>query len=85
MNAMPQDWSALCVLALLLGMRHGLDADHLAAIDGFTRIGSRQRQPYARYCGALFSLGHGLVVLAVAAIAGTLGAKWVPPSWFEAW
>lgn len=83
MHNLPADWGALCALVFLLGMRHGLDADHLAAIDGLTRLSSRQGRPYARYCGALFSLGHGAVVLSIAALAGALGARWVPPSWFE--
>jgi high-affinity nickel-transport protein len=84
LHHLPADWSALCTLVLLLGVRHGLDADHLTAIDGLTRLTSRQGRTYARYCGALFSLGHGVVVLPIAALAGTLGAQWVPPSWFEA-
>lgn len=83
MHDLPADWSALCALVFILGMRHGLDADHLAAIDGLTRLSSRQGRSYARYCGALFSLGHGMVVLSIAALAGALGSHWVPPSWFE--
>lgn len=83
MSEFPADWDALCVVMLLLGMRHGLDADHLAVIDGLTRVSARQRRPHARYCGALFSLGHGAVVLAVALLAGLLGAQWVPPAWAE--
>ncbi len=84
MHDLPTDWGALCTLVFLLGMRHGLDADHLAAIDGLTRVSARRGQPHARYCGALFSLGHGVIVLSIAWLAGTLGAKWVPPGWFEA-
>lgn len=84
MHDLPADWGALCALVFLLGMRHGLDADHLAAIDGLTRVSARRGQPHARYCGALFSLGHGAVVVAIALGAGALGAKWVPPGWFEA-
>jgi nickel/cobalt transporter (NiCoT) family protein len=84
MHDLPADWGALCALVLLLGMRHGLDADHLAAIDGLTRVSARRGQGHSRYCGALFSLGHGLVVLAIALLAGMLGSKWVPPGWFEA-
>jgi high-affinity nickel-transport protein len=84
MTDLPADWSALCVLVVLLGMRHGLDADHLAAIDGLTRLSSRRRLAIARYCGALFSLGHGAVVIAIAVFAGALGARWAPPAWFEA-
>ncbi|GMV45919.1 MAG: nickel/cobalt efflux system [Pseudomonadota bacterium] len=83
MHDLPADWGALCALVLLLGLRHGLDADHLAAIDGLTRVGARQRRPHARYSGALFSLGHGTVVMAIALLAGLLGSKWMPPAWFE--
>ncbi|WP_051377787.1 hypothetical protein [Derxia gummosa] len=51
----------------VLGARHGMDADHLAAIDGLVRLHSRAgRTRLARLAGALFSLGHGAVVLAVA-------------------
>jgi nickel/cobalt transporter (NiCoT) family protein len=84
MHDLPADWGALCALVLLLGMRHGLDADHLAAIDGLTRVSVRRRVAHARYCGALFSIGHGAVVLSIAALAGVLGARWVPPAWFDA-
>lgn len=83
MHDLPADWGALCALVFLLGMRHGLDADHLAAIDGLTRVSARRRQGHSRYCGALFSMGHGIVVLSIAMLAGLLGAKWVPPGWFE--
>jgi len=84
MHDLPADWGALCALVFLLGMRHGLDADHLAAIDGLTRVSARRGQGHSRYCGALFSLGHGAVVLSIAMLAGVLGSKWVPPGWFEA-
>lgn len=84
MPDLPSDWGALCILVFLLGMRHGLDADHLAAIDGLTRVSARRQQWHSRYCGALFSLGHGAVVLSIALMAGMLGAHWVPPAWFAA-
>lgn len=84
MSDLPADWGALCALVLLLGARHGLDADHLAAIDGLTRVASRRGQAHARYCGALFSLGHGAVVVAIALAAGAWGAAWAPPGWFNA-
>lgn len=84
MHDLPAGGGALCALVFVLGVRHGLDADHLAAIDGLTRVSARQGRRHARYCGVLFSLGHGLVVLSIALAAGALGAKWVPPRWFDA-
>ena len=72
---------ALSGLAFVLGMRHGLDADHLATIDGFVR---RQPDPrLARLSGMLFSLGHGMVVMLVAAIAAILTGAHDLPSWLE--
>ncbi len=84
MHDLPTDWSALCALVFLLGMRHGFDADHLAAIDGLTRLASQRQRRHARACGALFSLGHGAVVLAIAALVGLWSERWVPPAWLDA-
>jgi len=84
MHDLPTDWSALCALVFLLGMRHGFDADHLAAIDGLTRLSSRRQLPFARYCGALFSLGHGIVVMAIALAVGLFSEHWAPPQWLDA-
>jgi len=84
MHEFPADWNALCALVLLLGLRHGFDADHLATIDGLTRLSARDRRPFARYCGVLFSLGHGLVVLSIAAALGAASERWEPPVWLNA-
>jgi high-affinity nickel-transport protein len=83
MHDLPADWSALCALVFLLGMRHGFDADHLATIDGLTRLNQRHGGWFARWCGALFSLGHGVVVMVIAAVVGSASAHWVPPGWFD--
>lgn len=83
MPDLPTDWSALCVIIFLLGMRHGFDADHLATIDGLTRLSSRRQKWFARYCGTLFSLGHGVVVLTIAVSVGILSQRWTPPDWLD--
>ena len=59
-------------LALLLGLRHGLAPDHLAAIDGLTM---RAQPPSAPWMGGLFALGHGLTVLLIVALAD-LASAW---------
>jgi high-affinity nickel-transport protein len=51
---------AVAVVGLALGMRHGTDPDHLAAIDGLARIRPRATS------GIYFALGHGLVVTLLA-------------------
>jgi len=58
-------------LAYSLGLRHAVDADHIAAIDNVTRkLMQEGKRPVA--VGFLFSLGHSTIVLiGAAAIAGT--------------
>lgn len=84
MPSLPADFGALAVVVFLLGMRHGFDADHLATIDGLTRVGRRAGAVHARYAGALFSLGHGAVVVAIAVAVGAAAMRGPIPSWLEA-
>jgi high-affinity nickel-transport protein len=83
MDTLPATWTALCLLAFGLGMKHGFDADHLATIDGITRCNARTNPRLARVAGSLFSLGHGAVVLLVALAAGSLASGWQTPAWLE--
>lgn len=67
--------------ALLLGVRHAFDADHIAAIDNVTRQlagrdGSRGRAGGA--VGLFFAAGHSAVVLAMSA-ATIAGAQFARP------
>jgi high-affinity nickel-transport protein len=57
------------LLAYVLGLRHAVDADHIAAIDNIVRkLMQEGRRPHA--AGLFFSLGHStVVVLATLAIA----------------
>ncbi|AXS81577.1 nickel transporter [Dechloromonas sp. HYN0024] len=82
METLPADWLSLMILTFVLGMKHGFDADHLATIDGLTRYNARSRPDMARYCGTLFSLGHGTVVMAIALGVSALAGRWVVPEWF---
>jgi nickel/cobalt transporter (NiCoT) family protein len=53
---------SLCFLAYGLGLRHAVDADHIAAIDNVTRkLMQQNQQPVA--VGLFFSLGHSTVVI----------------------
>lgn len=83
MHDLPTEWTALCALVFLLGLKHGFDADHLATIDGLTRFNARHGRTFARYCGALFSLGHGLVVVTIAIAVGLASERWEAPGWLE--
>lgn len=74
----------LIMLALVLGLKHGMDADHLATIDGLTRFNaSGGRARLARLCGFLFSLGHGIVVCVVALLATLLFGQPSIPAWMD--
>src|ERR1700684_1541090 len=58
------------LLAYSFGLRHAVDADHIAAIDNVTRkLMQDGKRPIA--VGFMFSLGHStVVILGAAAIAG---------------
>jgi nickel/cobalt transporter (NiCoT) family protein len=71
------DTLGLAALVFVLGLKHGLDPDHLVAIDGFTRS-SR-----SRWCGLFFSLGHGVVVTLVGVAVALIAVDWQAPRWLE--
>jgi len=59
------------LLAYVLGLRHAVDADHIATIDNVVRkLMQEGKRPFA--VGLFFSLGHSLsIAFAVAVIAAT--------------
>jgi high-affinity nickel-transport protein len=59
----------------VLGMRHGADPDHLAAIDNVTRNAYEKTPLLSRFVGTFFAGGHTVMVLAIAALAGLLGTR----------
>jgi high-affinity nickel-transport protein len=66
---------ALAVAAYALGLRHAVDADHIAAIDNVTRkLTQEKKKPVG--VGFFFSLGHSTVVLIIAVLVG-LGASYI--------
>ncbi len=83
MEPLPTHWLALVAVVFLLGLKHGLDPDHLAAIDGLTRFNSARRPVLSRWSGALFSAGHGVVVTLVAIAVATVATDWRAPPWLE--
>ncbi len=70
-------------LTLVLGLRHGLDADHLSCIDGLTRFNHSTGKRMAPWCGTLFSLGHSLMIVVVATVIGLLARDFEPPAVFD--
>jgi nickel/cobalt transporter (NiCoT) family protein len=65
-------FTGLAITAYILGVRHGFDADHIAAIDNTTRkLLNDGKRPLT--VGTWFSLGHSTIVCAmiVALVAAT--------------
>ena len=58
--------SGLGLVAYVLGLRHGVDADHIAAIDNTTRKLIQQGKPRFTV-GTWFSLGHSTIVFGLIA------------------
>lgn len=69
------------LLLFLLGLRHGLDPDHIAVIDGLTLRFLGVRPGVAPWVGTLFAAGHGLVVTLIAGLVG----YYVPAVAFPTW
>ena len=83
MSSMPNDWMGLVLLVFFLGLKHGMDADHIATIDGLARFNAQSRPRLARWSGCFFSLGHGLMVTLVAGFVAAVATEWTPPDWLE--
>jgi high-affinity nickel-transport protein len=83
METLLTDWLALAALVFFLGLKHGMDPDHLVTIDGMARFNAVRRPRLSRWSGLLFSLGHGAVVTLVAVIVATIARDWQAPDWLE--
>ena len=68
-------------LVLLLGLRHGLDPDHIAVIDNLTFRAAEERPRWAPWTGTLFAIGHSLSVAAVAIGVAILVPRFAWPDW----
>ncbi len=76
-------FGSLIAFAFLFGLKHGFDADHLASIDGVARLQlQRGEDGLARWAGLMFSLGHGIVMLAAAWTFERLGVGHLP-QWLD--
>lgn len=81
--ALHENWIGMVLLVFMLGLKHGMDPDHLATIDGMTRANSILRPRLSRWAGLLFSLGHGMTVILAAGVISVLARTWQVPDWFE--
>ncbi len=64
-------------LALLLGLRHGIDWDHIAAITDITGTTAYKRESFI--LGFLYALGHAMIIILLGLLAVAIGVKL--PTW----
>jgi high-affinity nickel-transport protein len=82
-SPLPHDLAGLAMMVFLLGLRHGMDPDHLATIDGLARYNALNRPRLARWSGFFFSLGHGAIVTLVAGFVAATLHDGAAPEWLE--
>ena len=70
---------AACMSGLVLGLRHALEPDHLAAVGNFVRPGKSARQGAA--IGALWGAGHASTLLLFGALVISLQVS--APGWLD--
>jgi len=61
------EWMGALLLSAVLGLRHGLDLDHMAAITDMVGTNTQARRGVK--LGLMYALGHGFVVLCIGLIA----------------
>ena len=66
-------------LFFVLGLRHGVEPDHIAAIDGMTLRALDRHEPHAPWTGSLFALGHGAAIAVLALGVSLLAATFTLP------
>lgn len=71
-------------LMFVLGLRHGVDPDHVAVIDNIVFRAVTSRPRLSGWIGTLFALGHSLSVAAVAIGVSLVSARWHLPDWSDA-
>lgn len=65
MDTLSQHFTGFIIL-MVLGLRHGLDPDHITIIDGYTYRLHLTKSIWTRWVGTLFTFGHGIMVTVIA-------------------
>lgn len=61
------------LLAIFIGMRHGIDGDHVAAIADM--VGSEERKKKQLTLGVLYAVGHGMIVMIIGVLFIYIGLQ----------
>jgi high-affinity nickel-transport protein len=70
----------LLIAALLLGLRHGIDWDHIVAITDIAATQPSRRR--GLFLGTLYVVGHAAVIIVLGVLAIALGST--VPTWLDA-
>jgi high-affinity nickel-transport protein len=76
---MPIQFLSTLTLAFLLGLRHGIDWDHIAAITDITGATVYKKESFI--LGFLYALGHASVIIILGLAAVAVGVRL--PSWVD--
>jgi high-affinity nickel permease len=76
---MGSEYFVIIFSSLLLGFRHGVDWDHIAAITDLVGVETKAKK--GMLLATMYSLGHGLVILVLGLSAIGLGKN--IPSWLD--
>ncbi len=71
------------IILFVLGLRHGLDPDHITVIDNFTYKLHQKQNKWSRWVGTLFTFGHGIMVTLISVILSLLKNNIEFPEWFN--
>jgi high-affinity nickel permease len=71
------EFFSFSLLAVLIGARHGIDADHVAAIADM--VGTENRKKQQVKLGLMYALGHGFIVLIMGMVAIFFGTQLAGP------
>lgn len=82
MELLNNNLSALLIL-FILGLRHGLDPDHITVIDNYTYRLHENKNTWSRWVGTLFTFGHGVMVTLIALALSYLKNHFKVPSWVD--
>ncbi|MBI4991349.1 hypothetical protein HZB96_04625 [Candidatus Gottesmanbacteria bacterium] len=75
----PSTTIVLFLSALLLGLRHGVDWDHIAAIADITGTGGDKKRSFI--LGSIYALGHASVIIVLGLLAVLIGVSL--PDWVD--
>lgn len=79
METLQQHFTGFVIL-FVLGLRHGLDPDHITIIDGYTYRLHLKKNRWAKWVGMLFTFGHGIMVTIIALTLSILKSNFDMPS-----